>query len=105
MDRPTTEAPQTQIYFIKNGSGAFLEVRLRAVVRGERASRSIVNRTTVARPLGVVGSLILAGSGSGPAFAKAGSRSRGTARSIRGTSWASVIVLVDCMASTTIKGM
>ena len=65
MDRPRTEAPQTQIYFITHGSGAFLEVRLRTVVRGERASRSIVNRTTAARSIGVVESLILAGPGSG----------------------------------------
>ena len=63
MDHPMTEAPQTQIYFITHGSGAFLEVRLRTVVRGERASRSIVNRTTAARSLGVVESLILAGLG------------------------------------------
>ena len=68
MDRPSTEAPQTQIYFITHGSGAFLEVRLRTVVRGERASRSIVNRTTAARSIGVVESLILAGPGSGPVF-------------------------------------
>jgi len=68
MDRPTTEAPQTQIYFITHRSGAFLEVRLRTVVRGERASRSIVNRTTAARFLEVVESLILAGLGSGPVF-------------------------------------
>jgi len=45
-----------------------LEVRLRTVVRGERASRSIVNRTTAARFLGVVESLILAGSGYGAVF-------------------------------------
>ena len=68
MDHPSTEAPQTQIYFITHGSGAFLEVRLRTVVRGERASRSIVNRTTAARFLGVVESLILTGPGSGPVF-------------------------------------
>ena len=68
MDCPRTEAPQTQIYFITHGSGAFLEVRLRTVVRGERASRSIVNRTTAARSLGVVETLILAGQGSGPVF-------------------------------------
>ena len=68
MDRPNTEAPQTQIYFITHWSGAFLEVRLRTVVRGERASRSIVNRTTAARFLGVVESLILAGPGLVPVF-------------------------------------
>ena len=68
MDHPSTEAPQTQIYFITHGSGAFLEVRLRTVVRGERASRSIVNRTTAARFLGVVESRILAGPGRVPVF-------------------------------------
>ena len=46
MARPTTEAPETQIYFITHGSGAFPVLRLRTVARGERASRSIVNRTT-----------------------------------------------------------
>jgi len=45
-----------------------LEVRLRTVVHGERASRSIVNRTTAARSLGVVESLILAGPASVPVF-------------------------------------
>ena len=43
---PTTKAPETQIYFITHGSGAFPVPRVRTVVRGERASRSIVNRTT-----------------------------------------------------------
>jgi len=38
-----TEAPQTQIYFTNHGPGAFLEVRLRTVVRGEWVSRSIVD--------------------------------------------------------------
>ena len=61
MDHPSTEAPQTQIYFITHGSGAFPVLRLRTVVRGERASGSIVNRTTAARSLGIVESLILAG--------------------------------------------
>ena len=85
MDHSSTEAPQTPIYFIKHGSGAFLEVRLRTVVRGEWASRSIVNRTTATRPLGVVESLMLAGSGSGPVFVytNVGSRSCRTARTIR----------------------
>ena len=45
LARPTTKAPGTEIYFIKHRSGAFLVLRLRTVVRGERASRSIVNRT------------------------------------------------------------
>jgi len=69
MDHPSTEAPQTQIYFITHGSGAFPVLRLRTVVRGERASRSIVNSTTVTRFLGVVESLILAGLGLVPTFA------------------------------------
>ena len=43
---PTTKAPETQIYFINHGSGAFPVLRVRTVVRGERASRSVVNRTT-----------------------------------------------------------
>ena len=68
MDRPSTEAPQTQIYFITHGSGAFSVLRLRTVNPGERASRSIVNRTTAARFLGVVASLLLAGSGSVAVF-------------------------------------
>jgi len=68
MDHPSTEAPQTQIYFTNHGPGAFLEVRLRTVVRGEWASRSIVNRTTATRSLGVVESLILTGPDSGPIF-------------------------------------
>jgi hypothetical protein len=46
LARPRTESPETQIYFITHRSGAFLVLRLRTVARGERASRSIVNRTT-----------------------------------------------------------
>ena len=46
LARPTTKAPETQIYFTTHGSGAFPVPRVRTVVRGERASRSIVNRTT-----------------------------------------------------------
>ena len=68
MDRPITEAPQTQFYFIAHGSGAFPVLRPRTVNAGERASRSIVNRTTAARSLGIVESLILAGPGSKPVF-------------------------------------
>ena len=64
MARPTTESPKTQIYFITHGSGAFPVLRLRTVVRGERASRSIVNRTTGLWSIWVVASLILAGAGS-----------------------------------------
>ena len=60
MARPRTKAPETQIYFINHRSGAFLVLRLRTVVRGERASRSIVNRTTALRSIWMVSSLILA---------------------------------------------
>ena len=68
MARLVTEAPETQIYFINHRSGAFSALRLRTVVRGERASRSIVNRTTALRSIWVVASLILAGLGSEPRF-------------------------------------
>ena len=68
MDRPRTEAPQTRIYFTTHRSGAFPVPRLRTVVRGERASGSIVNRTTAVQFLGVVESLILAGPGLVPVF-------------------------------------
>ena len=63
LARPTTKAPETQIYFITHRSGAFPELRLRTVVRGERASRSIVNSLTALWSIGVVSSLILAGLG------------------------------------------
>jgi len=46
LARTVTEAPETQIYFITHGSGANSVPRVRTVVRGERASRSIVNRMT-----------------------------------------------------------
>ena len=46
LARPVTKAPETQIYFTTHGPGAFPVLRLRTVVRGERASRAIVNRTT-----------------------------------------------------------
>ena len=63
MARPTTKAPETQIYFINYRSGAFPVPRVRTVVRGERASRSIVNRTTALWSIWMVTSLILAGVG------------------------------------------
>ena len=66
LARPRTEAPETQIYFITHRSGGFPVPRVRTVVRGERASRSIVNRTTVLWSIWVVASLILAGLGSLP---------------------------------------
>ena len=61
LARPTTKAPETQIYFINHRSGAFQCSA--SVVRGERASRSIVNRTTALWSIWVVASLILAGLG------------------------------------------
>ena len=61
LARPVTEAPERQIYFITHRSGAFLVLRQRTVARGERASRSIVNRTTALRSIWMVASLILAG--------------------------------------------
>ena len=68
MDRPRTEVPRVRIYFTTHRSGAFPVPRLRTVVRGERASGSIVNRTTAVQFLGVVESLILAGPGLVPVF-------------------------------------
>ena len=68
LARSTTKAPETQIYFITHRSGAFPVPRVRTVVRGERASRSIVNRTTALWSIWIVGSLILAGVGLGPFF-------------------------------------
>ena len=69
---PTTKAPETQIYYIKHRSGAFLVLRQRTVARGERASRPIVNRTTALWSIWMVASLILAGSGFAPPFVKGG---------------------------------
>ena len=60
MDRSRTEAGDAQIYFTTHGSGAVPVLRLRAVVRGERASRSIVNRTTALWSTAIVQSLMLA---------------------------------------------
>ena len=68
LAHPTTEAPETQIYFITHGSGAFPVPRVRTVVRGERASRSIVNKTTALWSIWMVASLILAGLGLAPPF-------------------------------------
>ena len=56
LARPITKAPETQIYFITHRSGAF---RCPArVVRGERASRSIVNSLTALWSIWMVASLI-----------------------------------------------
>ena len=68
MDLPVTEAPETQIYSTTHGSWAFPVPRVRTVVRGERASRSIVNRTTALWSIWVVASLIPACSCFGPIF-------------------------------------
>ena len=54
LARTVTEAPETQIYFIKHRSGALLVPRVRTVVRGERASQSIVNSLTALWSIGVV---------------------------------------------------
>ena len=63
MARPRTKSPETQIYFINHRSGANSVPRVRTVVRGEWASRSIVNRTTALWSIWMVSSLILADSG------------------------------------------
>ena len=63
LARPTTKAPETQIYFINHRSGAFPVLRQRTVARGERASRSIVNRTTALWSIWMVASLIVASLG------------------------------------------
>ena len=63
LARPTTEAPETQIYCTNHRSGANSMPRVRTVVRGERASRSIVNRTTALWSIWMVSSSILAGLG------------------------------------------
>ena len=70
MARPVTEAPETQIYFTTHRSGAFPVPRVRTVVRGERESRSIVNRTTALWSIWMVASLILAGPTYLPIFMK-----------------------------------
>ena len=70
LARSTTKAPETRIYFITHGSGAFPVPRVCTVVRRERASRSIVNRTTALWFTWMVSSLILAVLGCGPVFPK-----------------------------------
>ena len=77
MARPVTEAPKTQIYLTTHRSGTFPVPRVRTVVRGERASRSIVNRTTGFWSTWMVASLIFADLGSGPFLYK--TRGRGVA--------------------------
>jgi hypothetical protein len=84
MARPTTKAPETQIYFTNHRSGAFPGLRLRTVVRGERASRSIVNRTTALWSIWMVASLILADSGSGLVFVQTRGREDDESRGSNG---------------------
>ena len=60
LARLVTEAPEMRIYFINHRSGPFPVLRQRTVVRGERASQSIVNRTTALWSIYIVASLILA---------------------------------------------
>ena len=92
LARPVTEAPETQIYFTTHRSGAFPGLRLRTVVRGERASRSIVNRTTALWSIWVVASLILAALGSGVFWCK-----RGVAKLLfRAALTEHLIMLVGC---------
>ena len=69
LARPTTKAPETRIYFTTHRYGAFPVPRVRTVARGERASGSIVNRTTALWSIWMVASLILAGLKSAPFFA------------------------------------
>ena len=61
LARPVTKAPETQIYFINHRCAANSVPRVRTVVRGERASRSIVNRLTALWSIVLVTSLVLAG--------------------------------------------
>ena len=68
LARPTTKAPEMQIYFINHRSEVNSVPRVRTVVRGERASRSIVNRTTALWSIWMMSSLILAGPGSRPLY-------------------------------------
>ena len=72
LARATTKAPEMQIYFINYRSGAFPGPCVRTVARGERASRSIVNRTTAFWSTWGVASLILADPGSDQSCGKHG---------------------------------
>ena len=80
IDRPRTEAPKTQIHFTTHRSGAFLVLRQRTVVRGERASRSIVNTTTPLWSTMIMASRTLADVGSVPVLVY--SRGRAGAKSL-----------------------
>jgi len=84
LARSTTKAPETRIYFITHRSGAFPVPRVRTVVRGERPSRSIVNRTTALWSIWMVSSLILAGPGLEPFFMKTRGREVAVSRGSNG---------------------
>ena len=86
LARPTTKAPETQIYFINHRSGANSVPRVRTVVRGERASRSIVNRTTAFWSIWIVESLILSGLVYLPPLDKRGGREVDASRGSNGSS-------------------
>ena len=103
MAHPTTEAPKTQIYFITHRSGAFLVLRLRTVARGERASQSIVNRTTALWSIWVVASLILAGADYLPFSHKRGGAKSPFRAALTGHLIVFAVILVDMMDSTTNK--
>ena len=65
----TEDASRGPVRFFERIHGlAEIVVLVRTVVRGERASRSIVNRTTALWSIWVVASLILAGLGVGAVF-------------------------------------
>ena len=66
MEHSRAEVPPAQIYYTTHGSGAVPVLRLRDVVRGERARRSIVNRTTAPWSTIITASLMLADVGSVP---------------------------------------
>ena len=58
VNGPYSKSPETQIYLLNHRSGAFPVLRLPFVARGERASRSIVDRTTALWSIWMVSSLI-----------------------------------------------
>ena len=80
LARPSLKAPETQIYFISHRSGAFPVPRVRTVVRGERASRSIVNRTTALWSMVKVHGLMVAGPSIKPKLARCSNRKINEAR-------------------------
>ena len=84
LARPVTELPQTRIYFINHRSGANPVPRVRTVVRGERASRSIVNRTTALWSIWKVSSLILADLVVSPIFVQTRGREVAESRGFNG---------------------